>query len=419
MQDFIDINTVVSPDDPETIIKLLEQYVGREWSNNFYTKDLSGEQLQAIWLENKDKIMKNEMLKNNGNEIFSESNFRIKKSFKSCCDSLENWLFNIYEQLNSENPNWEEIKRNLGDTEEDEIEFNYIKKTFLKDPEIAIKIYREELDDDLEKQARNFIFKKESQYQENMVSKQELINHITGNDDLTKTEYGPINDSAKLENNFDSKIVNEAINDASKFAPVLNKTIYIMSSGESGPYGIVETELQSKLAKIKIINELSGYPDEIKESDAIEIIKKLEEEFNKGAIAFRVNPLKIATTTEELMSQVEAGAISSGLGDLVLTMYDEVLKLAMGSVIAHEAEHTVKMTSKDGDPDDESRAENTENSFIDQMLKEEKFKIIRPFINRKGNEISDIERESMINEIKEKYVPQNKISENNWYKIKA
>ena len=395
MSNTLDINMTVSPDEPEAIISLLQEYVGGEWLDPDYSDNLSGEQLEAIWLQKKEEIMDRNMINSLGNQIFSENNNIFKTSSKD--DFLENWIFNIYTQLQSGNPDWEIVRINLGDTEEDGKEFDILKKIYDENPEDAIFLYEDLMNEELEQQAKSFIGRLTAQ--NSLVSKQELIDSIIGGEDLTRTTYGPIDDSAKLESNFDASIVNGAIQDANKFSPVSDKQIYIMDTGDSGPYGVVETELQAKIAKLKILKELESYPDQLTDQETNEIIQKLNAEMNKGAIAFRVNPIKISLTVEELMSQVKEGAIAAGLEHLLPEMYNQTLSLAIGSVIAHEGEHTTKMTSREGDPDNESRAEGTENRFIDEMLKEEKYKTIRPVINRRGKELSEQERQFLISEL--------------------
>ena len=99
MSNTLDINMTVSPDEPEAIISLLQEYVGGEWLDPDYSDNLSGEQLEAIWLQKKEEIMDRNMINSLGNQIFSENNNIFKTSSKD--DFLENWIFNIYTQLQS------------------------------------------------------------------------------------------------------------------------------------------------------------------------------------------------------------------------------------------------------------------------------------------------------------------------------
>lgn len=141
MSNTLDINMTVSPDEPEAIISLLQEYVGGEWLDPDYSDNLSGEQLEAIWLQKKEEIMDRNMINSLGNQIFSENNNIFKTSSKD--DFLENWIFNIYTQLQSGNPDWEIVRINLGDTEEDGKEFDILKKIYDENPEDAIFLYED------------------------------------------------------------------------------------------------------------------------------------------------------------------------------------------------------------------------------------------------------------------------------------
>ena len=334
---------------------------------------------------------------------FSSSNTRIK--FDSS-DLLENWIFNIYEQLVSSDPDWDIIRINFGDTEEDEAECQVLRQIYNEDPKEAIDLYREIMDEELEQAAKNFIFQKIAQ--EQTYNKEQVEQEIIGGEDLTQTEHGPI--ESPLRDNVegvDPEIVDHAIELAIEFVPSLVDKAILAGWGDM--LGVVEQELDRKIAKRKTLYILNTFSDQITQEQYESIMNTLKEEMSKSH-AVRINTGNISNQLSQVLEQVKENVIAAGIEEKLNDIEQQAATIAVGSVIAHEGEHADSSSGDEVDPRGESSAEQTERNFITTMLQKTEFRYVAPFMGHDQFELPESEKEKIIEEIRieiQKNQPQN------------
>ncbi len=173
--------------------------------------------------------------------------------------------------------------------------------------------------------------------------------------------------------------------------------------------------LGSKIAKRKILDELASYPDPMSQEDYERISQRLKEEMSKSH-AVRINIGKIQSTMNQLLSEVEKNVIEAGLEDVLNDIKIQASIIAVGSVIAHEGEHSTVMTGEQGDPRGESSAEATERNFIEQMLQKPEFEYVKPFLRHDKQSVSNDERNQIIEKIRMQ-IQGSQPTEDSWYRV--
>jgi len=373
---------------------LLQKYVDSDspWTVDPNGEPLTGERLLAIWEDNKDDLMKDIYLKT------SSTDFNLKLSEHNSYSTFvpsddldeEDWDILLLLMTQKEEIDWDEVLEHLGNDPED-IEFIEMVR---ENPEYFKELVREVFDDEMTNEIAAFSSGMIRTSQEQVVDVERLKQEIQGGEDLNSTQYGPIDESAYLQNHLPSDIVSEAIADANQVVKVDDKEILTM---EGGPLGVAETDLTRKIIKRRMLDQIenSKNPDGTISQQIAEEIKNSIWEVDKGKnlVAFRVNPERIMQEVQSLISEVREN-INNG-ADVPENVSESqieklTLTLAVASVIAHEGQHALNMTVEQGDPSGEGDAETAEAKFLDMMLEgNDKYAPLRGLITREGKESSE------------------------------
>ena len=201
----------------------------------------------AIWEDNKDDLMKDIYLKT------SSTDFNLKLSEHNSYSTFvpsddldeEDWDILLLLMTQKEEIDWDEVLEHLGNDPED-IEFIEMVR---ENPEYFKELVREVFDDEMTNEIAAFSSGMIRTSQEQVVDVERLKQEIQGGEDLNSTQYGPIDESAYLQNHLPSDIVSEAIADANQVVKVDDKEILTM---EGGPLGVAETDLTRKIIKRRL-----------------------------------------------------------------------------------------------------------------------------------------------------------------------
>jgi hypothetical protein len=360
------------------------------------------EQIESIFNQESRKARRGEFLKMQSsienNLKFSDLN--LFKLAKEETDDIQ-WATEMTIEIRKDKPDFNKIQFLLGDSDEDKAYVEKLKIQHVGDRQSLVDTYDEFLDECLQSEAIAFSsgMKREAQTEENQeygeerIDAEEFKEKIINGEDLNQTAAGPTDESNKIENYYDPNIIGKAKGDVKSFRGDLEvDQIFTMNGGNA--LGVAETELTRKLVK----KEMIGMIEQMEQGGTISLDESNQimnyywgiEQSGK-LLAFRLNPTEIESRISNLMQEVMGNLTGQESPDDLNTIEESTLTIAVGSVIAHEAQHAKEMSMEESRTS-EGSAEDVEKGFLTAML-DGPYNFLRQYIKVSGEPDQPIENQ--------------------------
>ena len=374
------------------------------WVVNTETNEpFSDEQIEAIFNQEVRKVRKGEFLKMQSSieHNLKFSDYNLFKLAEEEHDDIQ-WATDMAIEIRKDEPDFEKIQFLLGDSDEDRAYVEKLKIQHVEDRQSLVDVYDEFLDECLQSEAIAFSsgMKREAQeenqeYGEERVNAEEFKENIINGEDLSQTAAGPTDESNKIENYYDPNIIGKAKGDVKSFRGDLEvDQIFTMNGGNA--LGVAETELTRKLVKkemIRMVEQMEqGGTISLDEANQIMNYYWGIEQSGK-LLAFRLNPMEIENRISNLMQEVRGNLTGQETPDDLNMIEEATLTMAVGSVIAHEAQHAKEMSMEESRTS-EGSAEDVEKAFLTVML-DGPYNFLRQYIKVSGEPDQPVEVQQM------------------------